>query len=261
MAKIYRDTVLEIARGEIGYKEKATNKDLDSQTANAGSGNYTKYARDLWAANPHYYQGSKNGYDWCTIFVDWCIYMAADQDSKAAQKAVYYTDVYGASCTYSVGYYKAAGKFYSNPKPGDQIFFGSSTSSVNHTGLVEKVENGKVYTIEGNSGNQVRRREYWLSDSSIVGYGRPAYDGDSAPAPAPTPAPSPAPEQTSPSTGLPPFTDIEKGRFYYKAVLWAYANGIIEGTTATTFEPDKPCTRAEIVTMLYRYHLREGGGG
>lgn len=52
--------LLEIARAELGYMEKASNSNLDDKTANAGSANWTKYARDLHAAG--YYQANKNGY-------------------------------------------------------------------------------------------------------------------------------------------------------------------------------------------------------
>ncbi|MBR6377451.1 MAG: S-layer homology domain-containing protein [Oscillospiraceae bacterium] len=48
------------------------------------------------------------------------------------------------------------------------------------------------------------------------------------------------------------FTDVKKGAFYYKAMLWALEQGITTGTTETTFEPAKTCTRGEIVTFLYR---------
>ena len=239
---IYRDDVISIAASQVGYCEKATNYDLDSFTGNAGSGNYTKYARDLWEASPHWYQGPKNGYDWCTVFVDWCIYNASGCDSNYAQSAKFYTGPYGAGCQFAAGYYKAAGAWYkSDPKPGDQIFFGSG-DSYRHTGLVEKVENGKVYTIEGNSNNKVQRKSYSLSDASIIGYGRPRYDGD-----------------TRPKEAL-PFVDVKRTAWYHDAVKWAYENGITAGTDSTHFSPDKPCTRAEIVQMLYAYDKQKGGG-
>lgn len=57
-----------------------------------------------------------------------------------------------------------------------------------------------------------------------------------------------------------PFADVKEGKFYYEAVLWAAANGITNGTDATHFSPDKNCTRAQIVTMLKRYHDEFGGG-
>ena len=51
-----------------------------------------------------------------------------------------------------------------------------------------------------------------------------------------------------------PFTDVADSRqYYYKAVLWAKEQGITNGKTETTFDPDGTCTRAEAVTFLYRY--------
>lgn len=49
-----------------------------------------------------------------------------------------------------------------------------------------------------------------------------------------------------------PFTDVSDSNYYYKAVLWAYQNGITTGRTGTTFCPTESCTRAQIVTFLYR---------
>ena len=49
-----------------------------------------------------------------------------------------------------------------------------------------------------------------------------------------------------------PFTDVDESAYYYKAVLWAVANGVTAGTSATTFSPDKPCTRGQVVTFQWR---------
>ena len=49
-----------------------------------------------------------------------------------------------------------------------------------------------------------------------------------------------------------PFSDVPAGQYYTDAVLWAVAQGITDGTTETTFSPDASCTRAQIVTFLYR---------
>ena len=49
-----------------------------------------------------------------------------------------------------------------------------------------------------------------------------------------------------------PFTDVKAGSYYYDAVLWAVEKGITGGTSATTFSPDATCTRAQIVTFLWR---------
>lgn len=58
------------------------------------------------------------------------------------------------------------------PKPGDAIMFDwqGQRGETDHIGIVEKVENGRVYTIEGNAGNKVRRRSYKIDDKRIDGY-------------------------------------------------------------------------------------------
>ena len=54
------------------------------------------------------------------------------------------------------------------------------------------------------------------------------------------------------ASGTNPFADVASGQYYYSAVLWAVSKNITQGTSATTFSPDNPCTRAQIVTFLYR---------
>lgn len=177
--------VLAVAAAEIGYKEKASNAQLDDKAANAGSANYTKYARDFDQKYPKWYNGKKNGFAWCDMFVDWC-FLTAFGYEKALALLCQPERSTGAGCTYSAGFYKAKGQFYtSNPKPGDQIFFGTSISNCTHTGIVEKADGSKVYTIEGNTSDQVARRSYALNDSKIVGYGRPKYDAETTTSPAP----------------------------------------------------------------------------
>ena len=55
-----------------------------------------------------------------------------------------------------------------------------------------------------------------------------------------------------PETRAMPFTDVPVGSYYYNAVLWAVENGITEGTSDTMFSPDATCSRAQIVTFLWR---------
>lgn len=55
-----------------------------------------------------------------------------------------------------------------------------------------------------------------------------------------------------PKTASNPFTDVAANAYYRKAVLWAVENGITTGTSATTFSPNAPCTRAQGVTFLWR---------
>lgn len=173
--------VLAVAIAEIGYKEKASNSQLDNKTSNPGANNYTKYARDFDQKYPNWYNGKKNGYAWCDMFVDWC-FLTAFGYAKALSLLCQPEKSCGAGCTYSAQYYKNKGQFHtSNPKPGDQIFFGTSISNCTHTGIVEKADGSHVYTIEGNTSNQVARRTYALNNSTIVGYGRPKYDAESVP--------------------------------------------------------------------------------
>ena len=229
--KLYVYNVLRIAREELGYLEKASNYDLDSKTGNPGSNNYTKYARDLWECIPHFYQGSKQGYDWCCVFVDWCIYKACGNDSTKAQKAKFYTGPYGAGCQYAAMYYQSANAWHCDPLPGDQVFFGNY-GCYKHTGLVEKVDENTITVIEGNSNNCVRRCVYSINDYSILGYGRPDYAGD--------------------EPGDNPFVDVRSDAWYYDAVMWGYNNGVVSGVDSTHFDPDKPATRAEVIQMIYK---------
>ena len=55
----------------------------------------------------------------------------------------------------------------------------------------------------------------------------------------------------APGSSSNPFNDVSSDAYYYKAVLWAYRKGITSGTSDTTFDPDKACTRAQVVTFLW----------
>ena len=176
------DKVISMAMSEVGYIEKKSNANLDSKTLNAGSKNYTKYARDLDKISG-FYNGKKQGFAWCAVFVDWCMVQALGVD-RARTLLCYPKNSCGAGCSESIKYYKSANRFItSNPQKGDQIFFKQG-----HTGLVYDVDNSKVYTIEGNTtkalwvvsnGGEVCKKSYNLKNSSIVGYGRPDYKTDS----------------------------------------------------------------------------------
>ena len=166
--------VLDLARSEIGYREKASNSGLDDKTANAGGANWTKYARDLDRTN--WYNGGKNGYAWCDIFYDWLFYKCFG-DPLGRNMLCQPVGSAGAGCLYSAQYYKSAGRWHTNsPQPGDQIFFTYSPGEYSHTGLVEQVNGDTVTTIEGNTSDSVGRRNYNIGNSVIAGYGRPNWD-------------------------------------------------------------------------------------
>ena len=63
-----------------------------------------------------------------------------------------------------------------------------------------------------------------------------------------------------PETRAMPFTDVPVGSYYYDAVLWAVENGITKGTSDTTFSPDATCSRAQIVTFLWRSEKSPAAG-
>ena len=164
------DKLLNVAKNEIGYLEKRSNSQLDSRTANAGSNNYTKYARDLYP--------SLQGQPWCDMFVDWCFVQAFGR--VAAQQLL--GGGFSAYTPTSAQYYKTKGQYHKDsPQPGDQIFFKNS-QRICHTGIVYEVTMTKVRTIEGNTsdssevianGGAVCCKEYSLDNSRIDGYGRP----------------------------------------------------------------------------------------
>ena len=118
---------------------------------------------------------------WCDAFVDWCFYKAYGVTNAKKLLGGNFND-YTVS---SANLYKNKKAWYtSNPKVGDQIFFKNSTR-ICHTGLVYKVDNTYVYTIEGNTsgasgvianGGGVCKKKYSLKYSNIAGYGRPQYD-------------------------------------------------------------------------------------
>ena len=54
-----------------------------------------------------------------------------------------------------------------------------------------------------------------------------------------------------PDTRNNPFTDVSSDRFFYKPILWAYQSGLTSGTTATTFSPEQPCSRGQVVMFLW----------
>lgn len=168
--------VTDILLAEVGYREKATNAQLDDPTANAGSVNYTKYARDLAAVG--YYNTSKSGAEWCAVFVNWGMFKAFGKEAALALACQPHVDNCGAGCGYAFDYYKRRGQLHTSaPQEGDQIFFWSADrKSKAHTGYVYAVDGECVYTVEGNVSGQVRRKQYRLDDASIAGYGRPDWE-------------------------------------------------------------------------------------
>ena len=105
--------------------------------------------------------------EWCACFVSWC----ADQSGLIASGNVPKFSL----CSDGVSWFQGKNKWQSGgttPTAGMIIFFDwDHDGTSDHVGIVEKCEGGRVYTIEGNSSDQVRQRNYAVDYSSIMGYG------------------------------------------------------------------------------------------
>lgn len=169
------DKVIKIAEAEVGYLEKESNKYLDSKTKNAGDNNFTKYWKALkpsWQRQP-----------WCNAYVNW-IFIEA-YGTKEAKELLCTPGEWSYYTPTSANYFKKKGQWHTkNPKVGDVIFF-KNTVRICHVGIVYKVDDNYVYTIEGNTsssagvvanGGGVFKKKYVLNYKKIAGYGRPKYD-------------------------------------------------------------------------------------
>lgn len=170
-----KKAVVDLANAEVGYREKASNANLDDPTGNAGGNNWTKYARDLDNV-AGFYNGPKNGYAWCDVFVDWCFVKCFGAE-KGRQMLYQPEQSAGAGCLYSAGYYKQNNAFHrTNPRVGDQVFFSYSPGEYSHTGIIVDVNGNTITTVEGNTSDSVGRRTYETSNYSIAGYGTPNWE-------------------------------------------------------------------------------------
>lgn len=168
--------VIKVAEAELGYHEKASNSKLDDKTANSGSANYTKYARDLNKAG--YFGGSLQGQAWCAMFVSWVFLNACGGDKAKAMALQCMTGSGSAGCGYVYRYYLAKNRVFDTPQPGDQfIVYNVADKTYDHTGLVKSVGKDSFVSIEGNKNNEVTSVTRKLKPSGYTYYFcRPVYD-------------------------------------------------------------------------------------
>lgn len=116
--------------------------------------------------------------EWCACFVSWCADQCGYIDSGIIPKF--------SGCVNGVSWFQSNGQWQGRdyePQPGDIIFFdwdnkgssGPQDGSADHVGIVEKVENGVIYTVEGNSGDSCREKTYTVGYYEVLGFGCPAY--------------------------------------------------------------------------------------
>ena len=122
--------------------------------------------------------GFNSRVEWCACFVSWCANECGYLDAGVIPRT--------AGCISGSNWFKDRGLWQDNsyePRPGDIIYFdwdnkgssGPQDGLADHVGIVEKVENGLVYTVEGNSGDSCRENRYAIGHYEIYGYGTPAY--------------------------------------------------------------------------------------
>ena len=115
--------------------------------------------------------GFEGRVEWCACFVSWCADQCGYIESGIIPKF--------AGCVDGANWFKGNGQWQDRnyePQAGDIIFFDwEGDGETDHVGIVEKCENGVVYTVEGNSGDACRQKQYTVGSSSIYGYGVPAY--------------------------------------------------------------------------------------
>ena len=162
------DKLIQIAKNEVGYLEKASNSQLDSKTANAGENNYTKYWRDV---KPSY-----QGQPWCAAFVSWCMMKAFGLDT-AKKLLKHWPYVY---CPTMADLFT----LNSNPKVGDIVIF-YRNGTFTHTGIVIKVSGDRFWTVEGNTsggstiianGGGVCQKSYYNSNLPGTKFCTPNYN-------------------------------------------------------------------------------------
>lgn len=158
-----RDKIVSIALEEVGYIEKESDKDLDSKTANPGNKDYTKYGK--WF-------GSNPG-PWCCKFICWVF------NKAGCLNLIKKT----AGCGTLLNFFKNKKEFHERtykPNKADIIFINwDKKTSPQHVGIVINVTKDKVYTVEGNRGNEVKKCSYSKTDKRIIGYGTPAFKEES----------------------------------------------------------------------------------
>lgn len=172
------ENIIKIANNEIGYLEKswdAYNENPEiiyDKYAGAGNDNVTKYAKEMDELDV--YNGPKQGYAWCKVFIDWCFVNALGLD-KASELLKGWT----AGVEQFYNWFRNDGRISYTPKIGDLVIFGDC----DHIGIVANVDSDKIYTIEGNTSQSVLNKSYYKSNSWIKCYARPEYNVTPTPIP------------------------------------------------------------------------------
>lgn len=165
-----RNSILSIAKVYLGYQEGYNNDNIFGD----------------WYGMPNQ--------PWCAMFVSYCMSKAGVSQNVVKKFA---------SCTIGWNWFAARGETRDKnfvPQRGDIIFFDwdpEAGNGIEHVGIVDRVENNIVYTVEGNHSDQVNEYNYLIGSSNIYGYAVPSFTGQESLSDTPTLIPSPGESTTT----------------------------------------------------------------
>lgn len=133
------------------------------------------------------------------------------------------------------------------PKPGDRVMYdwqnsgtGDNTNNPDHTGLIEKCENGTIVVIEGNYKDGCNRRYIKVNDPRIRGFICPDYNTIA--------------NSIRDKLIVAGFVDVPRGVYFEEQLEWAKENGVVYGIDKTHFGHAMSTNRAQMITMLYKLY-------
>lgn len=175
--------IINWAENERNYTEKDSLTDLDDKTKNAGDDNYTKYSQEVDVLGV--LSAQVQGQPWCATWVTDGFINTYGVDKGLDMLCQPSKNSNAACCGDAAEYYQKAGRWYTSPQVGDQVFFKTTKYQYAHTGIVTEVTDTEVTTIEGNTssekgvisnGGAVTKKHYPVGYSGFKGFGRPKYE-------------------------------------------------------------------------------------
>lgn len=224
-----REQFIKLSQSQVGVKEEGNtnrvkySKYFDTPTQEGGA----------W----QWLNGKKNGIAaWCSIYLCWLVcQILGNKEALSFLGCPAPKNNCAAGVPYLWKYLKAKGYVVDKSKgvAGDIIFFNSNK----HVGMIEKVENGKYHTIEGNKGNAVKRSSYSISSKSVCGIAHLPFEKydtvEPTPSPEPTPTPAPTPEVKKYVVNVKTALNIRKGPSMKYAVVGTLNRGAVVTVIAT----------------------------
>lgn len=160
--------VAERAKNEVGY--------VGDNGVNARVPNKTNKFFKVLDSIKGFYNGKKNGFDWCCGFVDAVQLTVLGEE---VMKEITYHTTAGAGVNFAAVQYSNKHRLYDRAKVGDEVFYyKEATRTWQHTGIVVDVTDHSFTTVEGNCSNSVKTftKEYTVNDGYTHWFGRPNWE-------------------------------------------------------------------------------------